>query len=119
MYMPKTTEKIGTRPVADEILRALLTKAIKRSPKSRVQIAEAVSLHSGHAISKRMLDDWTAESKKRARLPAAFIEALCEVLADDSLQRAIMGKRLCQLVRLGEMEVERETIRAEIGRKKR
>lgn len=100
--MPKTVAKIGTKQSTDETLRRLLSDAIGRSDKSRVQIAEMLSLHTGLRISKRMLDDWTAESKKGSRLPAAVIAGLSAVLHDDCLQRFLLSERQRRLLAVGE-----------------
>jgi hypothetical protein len=102
MYIPKMPAEIGTDEPRDDVLRTLLSDALNRSSKTHAQIAEELTLHAGQRISKHMLDDWTAESKKRARFPAALIEPLCAVLLDDRLQRHVMGPRLRELVQLGE-----------------
>jgi hypothetical protein len=99
----------------DAQLRTMLTLIFKRSGKSRAQIADDLSIRTGRKISIRQLDNWTSTARQDTRrFPAALIEPLCELLADDSLQRYVMGKRLRQLVRLGEIQIERETIRAEL-----
>lgn len=79
MYIPKMAPKIGTNELPDDLLRLLVTSVIKTSKLSREQIAQRLSLHVGQPISKRMLDDWTAGSKKPARFPACFVNAFCEV----------------------------------------
>jgi hypothetical protein len=107
MYIPNPEGKIGTHQSLDSALRGLLTNLLaqysKRSNKSREQIAEEMSVHTGLRISKRMLNDWTAESKKPARFPAFLIESFCEVTGDDRLQRWAVGKRLGAFLELGEL----------------
>jgi len=84
----------------------------------RTEIAEELTLHVGQPTSKRMLDDWTAESKKRARLPACYVEALCEITNDDRLQRHLLSERLRELLRLGE-SAEKVILRNKARRSKR
>jgi hypothetical protein len=100
--MPKMPEKIGTSRCSDTPVRNLITEVIKRSGMKRLAIAEKLSLHVGQPISKRMLDDWTAESKKRARFPACFVQAFCEITNSDQLQRHLLSDRLRRLLSLGE-----------------
>jgi hypothetical protein len=120
MYIPKSDEEIGRGDTKDAVIRRLLADAIKGSAKRRPQIAQEMSLRVGQRISKRMLDDWTAESKKPAKFPAAFVGAFCEVVHDDALQRHILGGRLRRLLELGERCAEYgwalEKVRADMGR---
>lgn len=99
MYIPKMAEQIG---IPDTPLRELLARLIKRSGKKHPQIAREMSLHTGGRISKRMVDDWLAPSKKGARFPAVAVEAFCEAVGNDELQRHIMGERLRRALAVGE-----------------
>jgi hypothetical protein len=104
----------------DAHIRTLLSAMLKRSSKSREQIADALSIRTGKKISTRQLDNWTSTARQETRrFPAALVEPLCDVLADDSLQRYVMGRRLRQLVRLGEIQIERETIQIELRKRNR
>jgi hypothetical protein len=62
-----------------------------------------------------MVDDWISP-KQRARFPAAFIEAFCEVIGDDTLQRHVMGARLRGIVELREQQLTwlADSLRAEL-----
>lgn len=102
MYIPNFEAKIGTQRNADAALRRLLTDLLKQSSKSRAQVAEEISVHAGQRISKRMLDDWMAESKKPARFPACLVQAFCEVTGNDQLQRYLLSERMRQLLSVGE-----------------
>ena len=93
---------IGTQEAPDGALRRLLTASIKRSMKTHAKIAAEMTLHTRQRISKRMVDDWTAGSKKPARFPAAFVVAFCEITGDDRLQRFLMSPRQRELFELGE-----------------
>jgi hypothetical protein len=104
--MPKFTEEIGIQQPVDSALRKLVTASIKRSGKGRLQIAAEMTLQIGTRITKRMVNDWTAESKKPARFPAAFVVAFCEATGRDELQRYLLGARLRELVELGDRTVE-------------
>jgi hypothetical protein len=98
--------EIGKQKTPDSALRRLLTASIKRSGKTRAEIAAEMTLHTGQRISKRMVNDWTAESKKPARFPAAFVATFCEVTGSDEPQRYLLGARLRELVELGDRTVE-------------
>jgi hypothetical protein len=72
----------SSSPCAGELdvrssLKAALTRAIKESPLSRHEIAARMSDLTGHAISKFMLDAYTAESKEFHRMPAELLPAFC------------------------------------------
>ena len=100
--MPNSEAKIGRLENPDSAMRELLTRLVRQSSKSRTQIAEEISVHVGQRISKRMLDDWTAESKKPARFPACFVQAFCEVTQSDQLQKHLLSERLRKLLSVGE-----------------
>jgi len=92
MVKPEQRITIPKDPL-EVALRKLLKELIKQSGKSRANVADAMSPHAKRTISKRMLDDWLSP-KMRARFPAAFIEAFCEAVGNDTLQRHVMGARL-------------------------
>lgn len=99
-------QQIGTARCADEAVRKLVTHLIRKSSKKRPEIAAAMSLHAGQKISTSMLNDWTAETKKRARFPAAFVEPFCLALGNDELQRHVMGDKLRKALKVGEAILE-------------
>lgn len=100
--MPNLKETIGSRSEADTRLRSLVSEIINACPLSREQIAERMSVHAGFFISKHMLDGWTSEAKKPSRFPACLIQAFCDVVGNDRLQRWAVGPRLRKLLELGE-----------------
>jgi len=67
------------------IIRGILVDAIKRSGKSRIQLAEEMSLLTGREITERMLNGFTAESKEDYRWPAELDRAFCHATGDDRL----------------------------------
>lgn len=106
---------------ADAALRRTVTEIIRRSTKSRAQIAEELGKRMHQRVTEHILNDFTSERKKAARFPAAFIEAFCEITGDDKLQRLVMGERLRKLVEFAERELaaskeerERQRLRDEL-----
>jgi hypothetical protein len=67
------------------VIRAILVDAIKQSGKTRVAIAEEMTLLVGRQITERMLNAFTAESKEDSRWPAELDRAFCEVTGDARL----------------------------------
>lgn len=91
-------------------LCGVLAAALKRSSKSRYEIAARMSELVGHDVSKFQLDSWTAESRDGHRFPfeyAAAFEAACETTA---LQELFGRKRGCRIL------VGEEALVAELGR---
>jgi hypothetical protein len=88
---------------AELAFRRTLADAMKRSGKSRMQIAHEMSESLGRAIGKNILDDCVRSRKKgrMTRFPAAWVAALCEVLGSDQLAVAVMPQRLRELAELG------------------
>ncbi len=109
----ESQQKFGLQ---DSELRQLLSKLIKKSPKKRPQIAEEMTKLTGQRISEHMLNDWTSECHKGERFPAAFVEAFCEVIDSDVLQRHVIGARLRGIVDLREEQVAwlANSLRAEL-----
>ncbi len=119
--MVKPEQRITTqKDPLEAAVRKLLKDLMKQSKKSRANIADEMSLLAGRPISKRMIDDWVSP-KMRARFPAALIEAFCEVLRNDTLQRHVMGARLRGVVELREEQLTwlAESLRAELQRPQR
>ena len=108
----------GSQTDSDKAARQLIARAIKHSGKGREQIANGMSKRLGCRITLHMLNRFTSEAKGKARFPAAWVEAFCEVVGDDRLQRFIMGQRLRGLVRLGEVELEKKGLLGTFGRRR-
>ena len=99
----------GSLDYASE-LRHCLSEALKKSPKSRYEIAARMSELTGYDITKAMLDAWTAESRSPWRFPfeyAAAFEVACESIC---LQELLCRKRGSQILQ-GE-----ESLLTELGR---
>jgi hypothetical protein len=74
----------GTLHVQNTI-KALLSRALKETSRSRYEVAARMSELLGQEITKAMLDAWTAESKEYHRFPAEFIPAFCEAAGNRDL----------------------------------
>ncbi len=75
-------------------LRHVLSQALKKTPKSRYEVAARMSELVGQEISKSTLDAWTAESKSNWRFPfeyAAAFEVACDMTT--ALQELLCRKR--------------------------
>lgn len=91
-------------------LRHLLSEALKKTTKSRFEVASRMSELTGHDISKAMLDAWTAESREAWRFPFEFAAAFevacdtycltefqarkrgCKAYAGDAVRQAEIGR---------------------------
>jgi len=71
-----TTE--GTLNIRESFRMAQL-EDIKQCPLSRHQVAGEMSHLLGTAVTRAMIDSWTAESKPQNRMPAEYISAWCMV----------------------------------------
>jgi hypothetical protein len=69
----------------DLLVREVITNSIKRSGKSREQIADEMSRGLAIAVTARMISSFTAESKELHRWPGAWDRAFCAAVADDAL----------------------------------
>lgn len=91
-------------------LRCVLSDALKKTPRSRHDVAARMSELTGQDISKSMLDAWTAESKSPWRFPfefAAALEAACECICLQEL----LGRKRGSRILVGE-----DALLAELGR---
>ena len=69
----------------DLLVRETITEAIKRSSKSREQIADEMTRTLGLAVTARMISSFTAESKELHRWPGAWDRAFCAAVGDNAL----------------------------------
>jgi len=98
----------------ENLLRQILSDAIKGCAKSRDQIAEEMSLLLLTRLTRRALDLYTAESAEQNRFPMQYARAFCKVTGDITLLRAL--PELAGLKVIGEdeqtlMELGREFLR--------
>ncbi len=73
----------------DVTLRATITEAIRRSPKTRDQVADEMTLLLGRPVTVRILNAFTSESNEQHRFPLAWTVALSLTLDDWSLLRLV------------------------------
>jgi hypothetical protein len=71
------------------LVRGVLVEAIRKSGKSRPQIADEMARLVGRDITERSLNAWTAESKEDHRWPAELTRAFCSATGDDRLLRVL------------------------------
>lgn len=77
----------------DASVRALVTEVIRRSPKSREQLAEEMTVLLARPVTARMLYAWTAYSSEVHRFPLAYARAFCQASGDYRLI-ALLVERL-------------------------
>ncbi len=91
-------------------LRAVLTEALKKCPRSRYEVAARMSELLGVEVTKFQLDSWTAESRDAWRFPfeySAAFEAATETMV---LQDLLARKRGCRVL------VGADVLKAELGK---
>lgn len=91
------------RALSDLTLRELLSDCVGRRSAS---VARALTEKLNRPVTQSMLNSFTRRDSERARFPAAWVAAFCEVTRDDRLARFVMGPRLAALVQLGEALLE-------------
>lgn len=67
------------------LIRAVLIQSIRKSTKSRAQIAEEISYLVDQTITETSLNKFTAESRTDYRWPGELDRAFCRVTGDDTL----------------------------------
>lgn len=78
-HVRQDSEHPGCSLDIDTRFRAAVSDAIKNCPLSRYDIAARMSELTGHDITKSMIDNWSAESKKPWRMPAIYLAAFYKV----------------------------------------
>lgn len=98
-------------------LKDALTADLSASPRSREQVADAMSLLLGRPVSLFMLDAWTAQTKEGHRFPAeylpAFAQAAEQIGAVELLAHACGGRLVVPgevARRLAQVEAERKRL---------
>jgi hypothetical protein len=69
----------------DSLVREIITDAVKRSTKSREEIAEEMTRTLGVRVTERMLTAFTSESKALHRWPGAWDRAFSLAVGDTRL----------------------------------
>ena len=108
--IPRAPAPVGGSLEYSRELCHVLSDALKRTPRTRYEVAARMSELTSQDITKSQLDAWTAESKTPWRFPfeyAAAFEAACETTC---LQELLARKRGCRIL------VGEESLLAELGR---
>ena len=111
---PSATEPLFPTLNDEILLRELLIDAIRKSDKSRDQIADEMSLLLHTRVTRRALDLYTAESADQNRFPMQYARAFCKATGDDALLRALPELAGLQVIGAEEqalMELGREFLR--------
>jgi hypothetical protein len=87
MSLPLFDQNSSIKPLPgslndDSLVRGLVTDAIKRSGKSREQIADEMQSMLAVPVTARMIASFTAESKELHRWPGAWDRAFCAATGD-------------------------------------
>jgi hypothetical protein len=72
------------------MIRASLVEAIRKSAKSREELAEIMTLLTGTEVTARRINAFTAESREDFRFPAELARAFCIATDDFSLLRNLI-----------------------------
>lgn len=112
--------QVGPRPGEldiDSAIRAAISASLKRSPKSRFEIAAQMSELVGQEISKFMLDAYSAESRETHKFPLQYLPAFVMATGDASILALLAEKCGCVALARSDMALlERGRIREEIER---
>ena len=105
--MDNQAQNTDIRADSDEVLsdaavRQSLAAAIKRSGKSREEIALSMSRAIGRTISVNMLNAYTSPARAGWRFPLAWIWAFCAATGDDALLYLLLSPRQRLLLSVSE-----------------
>lgn len=95
---------IGGEPEAERKVRSILSASLKRSLKTREEVAREMSAELGCDVIPSMLKEFTRSPrpKRYVRFPAAWVAAFCKATGDDELQRFLLSPELTAALELGE-----------------
>jgi hypothetical protein len=98
----------------DSLVREVVTASIKRSGKSREQIAEEMTRTLGLPVTARMITSFTSESKELHRWPGAWDRSFCAAVNDNRLLFCLVelaGFRVIDSTESKLLELGREFLR--------
>lgn len=99
----------------DKAIRSVLSKAMRACPlKTRETIATELSEQTGTRITLHMLNEFTADSRRQYRFPAAWVVPFCRITGDDSLQRLLLSPELAEILRIGESEIASHHLKSQL-----
>ena len=91
------------------LVRQILIESMRLSNKSRAQIADEMTYLCGRAVTERMLNAFTAESREDHRFPSELERAFCKATGTDRLLKVraelagykVVGQDEQDLIELG------------------
>ena len=98
----------------DLLVRGTITESIKRSSKSRQQVADEMSKYLGIPVTARMITSFTTQTKELHRWPGAWDRAFCVAVNDMRLlfcRVELAGFQVIDAVESDLLELGRETLR--------
>lgn len=87
------------------MIRAMLAEAIRKSGRSREEIAENMSRLTGTQVTVRRLNAFTAKSREDFRFPAELARAFCMATGDFTLLRNLIEMAGFRVVTKTEFDV--------------
>jgi hypothetical protein len=107
----KSESSRAATSIAEDRVRAFLADALKGCrEKDRRQIAAELGQRLDRRVTKSMLDECTRSAQagegRGARLPAAWVAPLCEILGDYDLARCLLPERAQRTLSVGECALE-------------
>jgi hypothetical protein len=108
------------------LVREVITAAMKRSGKSRAQLADEMSFLVGTVVTERMLNAFAAESREDCKFPLQYARALAEVTGDirvlicfvEKAGLLVITEEEGKLLELGRQILAEKKAQAEIARLK-
>lgn len=118
LFEKKSSINVPPGSLNDDLLvREVITESIKRSGKTREQIAEEMTRTLGITVTARMITSFTSETKELHRWPGAWDRAFCLAVNNNRLLFCLVelaGYRV-----IDETEVELLDLGKEFLRQKR
>jgi len=87
------------------LVRETITDSIKRSGKSREQIADEMTRTLGLQVTSRMITSFTSESKELHRWPGAWDRAFCAAVNDNRLLFCLVEKAGFRVINEAEVDL--------------
>jgi hypothetical protein len=98
----------------EALVREVISEAIKRSGKSREQIADDMTRGLARPVTARMITAFTTETKEQHRWPGAWDRAFCAAVGDTRLlfcRVELAGYKVINDAESDLLELGRETLR--------
>lgn len=86
-------------------VRSAITESIRRSTKSREEVAEEITALVGERVTVRMLNSYTSEAAGQHRWPLQYTRAFCFVVSDWTLLSVLAERSGLFLITPSEKEL--------------